>query len=332
LKIRTVDADDRQIVDLDEIANASGKTRIVVLLPCLNEAAAIGDVVRTFRAALPMATVYVYDNNSTDHTPAIAADAGAVVRREIRQGKGSVVRRMFSDIEADIYVLADGDGTYDASVAGQLVEQFMLEQLDFLNGARVHESDGAYRHGHKFGNWLLTSLVRWIFGRQLNDMLSGYKVLSRRYVKSFPAMSAGFEIETELAVHALELRMPMAEIPTRYFERHPDSASKLRTLRDGARILSLIARLVKDERPLQFFGLLGLATIIAGLCIGFPVLITYFQTGLVPRFPTAILSLGLVTIGAISIFCGLILDMVTYARREIKRLFYLSIGHRTARP
>jgi glycosyltransferase involved in cell wall biosynthesis len=311
--------------------NDAADLRIAVLLPCLNEAAAITGVVRAFRAALPTATVYVYDNNSTDDTAALAAAAGAEVRHEPRAGKGNVVRRMFADLEADIYILADGDDTYDASAASRLLDQFLAEELDFLNAARVHESREAYRPGHRLGNFVLTKLVRAVFGRQLNDMLSGYKVLSRRFVKSFPAMSSGFEIETELAVHALELRMPMAEAAAAYAERPSGSASKLRTIRDGTRILLLIARLVKDERPLQFFGLLGLLLIVLGIGFGTPVVLNYLQTGLVPRLPTAVLSLGLIIIGMISIFSGLIMDMVTFSRREMKRLFYLSIP-RSGRP
>ena len=312
-----------------EPALAPAGLRVAVLLPCLNEAAAITDVVRAFRAALPSASVYVYDNNSTDDTAALAAAAGAQVRSEPRAGKGNVVRRMFADVEADVYVLADGDDTYDASAAGRLLETFLAEELDFLNGARVHESKGAYRPGHRLGNFVLTKLVRAVFGRQLNDMLSGYKVLSRRFVKSFPAMSTGFEIETELAVHALELRMPMAEVPTAYAERPSGSASKLRTFRDGARILMLIARVVKEERPLQFFGLAGLLLILLGVGFSVPVVLTYVETGLVPRLPTAVLSVGLIILGVVTVFSGLILDMVTYGRREMKRLFYLSIPRKS---
>ncbi len=304
--------------------------RIAVLLPCLNEEAAIADVIKGFKAAVPSVTVYVYDNNSTDNTAAVARAAGAVVGQEKRPGKGSVVRRMFSDVEADIYVLADGDGTYDASVLPSMLQLFLAEQLDFLNGARVHDTAGAYRPGHRFGNYVLTGLVREVFGRELNDMLSGYKVLSRRYVKSFPSASSGFEIETELAVHALEQRMPMAETPTHYAERAPGSASKLRTIRDGMRIFFLISRLVKDERPFQFFGLAGLAAILTGLLLGGQVVVTYLEIGLVPRLPLAVLSLGLIILGVISIFSGLILDMVASGRREIRRLFYLSVAGTTS--
>jgi glycosyltransferase involved in cell wall biosynthesis len=298
---------------------------VAVLAPCYNEAVAIGSVVRSFRAVFPNAIVYVYDNNSSDETASTALEAGAVVRWEHRQGKGNVVRRMFADIEADIFILVDGDGTYDAAAAPRLVTKLLEEKLDFVNAARISTQTKAFRRGHRFGNWLLTALVRSIFGRQFNDILSGYKVLSRRFVKSFPAMSSGFEIETELVVHALELRMPCAELMTDYKERADGSASKLHTYRDGMRIMMLIWRLVKDERPLAFFSLAGLFVCLAGVLLGIPLVITYMQTGLVPRFPTAILSGTLVIIGVLSWFAGLILDTVTKTRQEMKRLIYLSI-------
>ncbi|MBN9019632.1 MAG: glycosyltransferase [Rhizobiales bacterium] len=308
--------------------NPGGQQRLAVLVPCFNEALTVGSVVSCFRAALPDAEIYVFDNNSTDQTASIATAAGAIVRSEPRQGKGNVVRRMFADVEADVYILVDGDGTYDAEAAPSLVAKLNAEGLDFLNAARVEDGAGAYRLGHRFGNRVLTGVVQRIFGRQLDDMLSGYKVLSRRYVKSFPAMSFGFEIETELAVHALELRLPMAEVPTRYIERPEGSFSKLRTVRDGTRILMLIARLVKDERPLQFFGLLGVAAIMVALVLGFGVAVTFLETGLVPRLPTAVLSVGLVVVGVLSIFSGLILDTIARMRQELKRLFYLSADSR----
>jgi glycosyltransferase involved in cell wall biosynthesis len=306
-------------------ANPSSEPRIAVLVPCYNEAATVADVVGSLRAALPSATVYVYDNNSRDATADIARAAGAVVRREPRQGKGYVLRRMFADIEADVFVLVDGDGTYDAGAAPALVATLLNNQLDFVNGARVSTAAEAYRTGHRFGNWLLTSLVQVIFGRQFRDMLSGYKVLSRRFVKSFPAMSRGFETETELAVHALELRVPWAEVQTSYKERPEGSTSKLRTVRDGARILFLIARLIKDERPFPFLGLLGLALVIVAVVLSIPLVTTYLETGLVPRIPTALLAVGLVVLGILSALSGLILDMTTRTRHEMKRLFYLSI-------
>jgi glycosyltransferase involved in cell wall biosynthesis len=298
---------------------------VAVLVPCYNEEITIGKVVADFRAALPDATIYVYDNNSRDNTIDVAQRAGAVVRKELRQGKGNVVRRMFADVEADVYVLVDGDDTYDATASEVLVTRLVEERLDFINAMRVSTAKDAYRAGHQFGNWLLTGLVRQIFGRQFNDMLSGYKILSRRFVKSFPAMSSGFETETELAVHALELRMPSTEVATVYKERPPGSVSKLRTYSDGAQIMLLIARLVKDERPLHFFGLSGLALIVAAILLSIPLLVTYLETGLVPRFPTAILSVALVIVGVLSIFAGLILDMTTKTRREMKRLIYLSL-------
>jgi hypothetical protein len=298
--------------------------RVVVLVPCYNEELTVGPTVSAFRAALPTAAVYVYDNNSTDRTAEVARKAGAIVRREQRQGKGQVVRRMFADVDADIYVLVDGDATYDATAAPRMVERALEDDLDFVNGARVSDAIEAYRRGHRFGNYMLTALVRNIFGRRFTDMLSGYKVLSRRFVKSFPAMSRGFEIETELAVHALELRMPCGEELTDYRERPTGSFSKLNTYRDGARILWLIASLVKDERPLQFFGLTGIALIVAGVLTAVPLAQTYFDTGLVPRLPTAVLVVGMIIIGVLSIFVGLILDIVTTMRQEMKRLAYLS--------
>ncbi|WP_291691927.1 glycosyltransferase family 2 protein [Bradyrhizobium sp.] len=298
---------------------------VAVLIPCYNEEITIGTVVADFRAALPTATIFVYDNNSRDQTIEVARQAGAVVRRETRQGKGNVVRRMFADIEADVYVLVDGDDTYDAAASAGLVDRLVEERLDFINAMRISTEKDAYRTGHRFGNWLLTGLVSQIFGRQFNDMLSGYKFLSRRFVKSFPAMSSGFETETELAVHALELRMPSTEVATVYKERPPGSVSKLRTYSDGVHIMMLIARLVKDERPLHFFGLSGLALIVAAVLLSIPLLVTYLETGLVPRVPTAILSVALVIVGVLSIFAGLILDMTTRTRQEMKRLIYLSL-------
>jgi glycosyltransferase involved in cell wall biosynthesis len=304
---------------------AENHPAVAVLVPCYNEEITIEKVVADFRAALPEAIVYVYDNNSRDKTVDLARKAGAVVRKELRQGKGNVVRRMFADIEADVYVLVDGDDTYDAAAARMLVDQLVQERLDFINAMRVSNAKDAYRAGHRFGNWLLTGLVRQIFGRQFNDMLSGYKFLSRRFVKSFPAMSSGFETETELAVHALELRMPSAEVATVYKERPPGSVSKLRTYSDGAHIMMLIARLVKDERPLRFFGILGLLSAAVAVFLSIPLLVTFLETGLVPRVPTAILSVALVIVGVLSIFAGLILDMTTKTRREMKRLIYLSL-------
>jgi glycosyltransferase involved in cell wall biosynthesis len=307
------------------VTQHSESRSIAVLVPCFNEEITIAKVISDFRATLPEASIYVYDNNSTDGTVSVARAAGAILRKESRQGKGNVVRRMFADIEADVYILVDGDDTYDAAASRLLVNSLVEERLDFINASRKSTAREAYRGGHRFGNWLLTGLVRAFFGRQFNDMLSGYKILSRRFVKSFPAMSSGFETETELAVHALELRMPCAEIATDYKERPPGSVSKLRTYSDGAHIMMLIARLVKDERPFLFFGLSGLALILFGIGLSIPLLFTYLETGLVPRLPTAILSVALVLVGVLSIFAGLVLDMTTKTRREMKRLIYLSL-------
>lgn len=304
--------------------SAAAGPRIAVLVPCYNEALTVANVVKRFRAALPEAQVYVYDNNSTDGTRAIAAEAGAVVRGEARQGKGNVVRRMFADIEADIYVMVDGDDTYDASVASRLVEELRAGPYDMVNVARVAENEGAYRAGHALGNKLLTGLVQRIFGTATADMLSGYKAFSRRYVKSFPTMSSGFEIETELVVHALDLRLPMSEITAPYKERPEGSESKLRTYRDGFRILRLIGFLVKEERPLAFFSLLAGVLALVSLLIGTSVLLEFLATGLVPRLPTALLATGIMLSALLSLSCGFILDTVTRGRREAKRLAYLS--------
>jgi glycosyltransferase involved in cell wall biosynthesis len=298
---------------------------VAVLVPCRNEERTIASVVRKFRKLLPVATIYVYDNNSSDSTGEAARAAGAVVCSEPRRGKGYVLCRMFADIDADIYVLIDGDDTYEAAAAPRLIQRLLHERLDFVNAARVSNEANAYRRGHRLGNYLLTTLVRNIFGRQFTDMLSGYKVFSRRFVKSFPAMSSGFEIETELAVHALELRMPCAEEATAYQERSADSVSNLRTYRDGARILALIADLIRNERPLQFFGAVAFALFTVAVLIDIPLARTYFETGLVPRLPTALLSVGLLIIAVLSFLAGLILDVVATMRHEIKRLAYLSI-------
>jgi len=301
---------------------------VAILVPCFNEEAAIGKVVEDFKRHVPGSNVFVYDNASTDRTSEVAAAAGAIVRREPLPGKGNVVRRMFADVEADVYVLVDGDDTYDAASAPLLVRKLVTESLDLVTGARVETSNQAYRHGHRFGNWLLTTLVAYLFGNRFSDMLSGYRVLSRRLVKSFPALSAGFEIETELTVHALQLRVPIAEVETPYKDRPPGSQSKLRTVHDGVRILSTIIRLVKEERPFYFFGVVGLVLGAASLAAGFPVVVEYTRTGLVPRLPTAVLATGLALLGFLSLVCGLILDTVTKGRLEQKRMHYLSISIR----
>jgi len=295
------------------------------LIPCFNEELSIAGVIGDFQRAMPGAAIYVYDNNSTDRTVEVALEAGAIVQREVRQGKGNVVRRMFADVEADVFVLVDGDGTYAAENAPALVNRLLEDGLDMVNAAREEQSADAYRKGHRFGNWLLTEIVRRIFGRQLSDMLSGYRVLSRRFVKSFPALSAGFEIETELTVHALELRMPIAEVRTPYRERPPGSVSKLNTYRDGFRILRTIAALAKEERPLAFFGVNFVVLAALSLLFGAPVVKTYLDTGLVPRLPTAVLSMGLMLLAFLALACGLILDTVTHGRRELRRLHYLQV-------
>lgn len=297
---------------------------IAVLIPCFNEAVAIGRVIDDFRGALPDARIYVFDNNSTDDTVSVAARHGAEVRSEVRQGKGNVVRRMFADIEADLYVLVDGDGTYDAASAPGLVAHLLGNQLDMVIGSRVAEGELAYRPGHVMGNRMLTTLTARLFGHRLQDMLSGYRVFSRRFVKTFPALSRGFETETELTVHALALRMPFAEIATPYRSRPEGSASKLNTWRDGFRILFAIFMLVKEERPLPFFSALGTLFCLVSLALGYPVVTEWLQTGLVPRIPTAILATGLMLLGFLSYASGLILDTVTHGRTETKRLAYLA--------
>jgi glycosyltransferase involved in cell wall biosynthesis len=306
----------------------SDELRLAVLVPCYNEAASIEAVVRDFRRALPGAEIYVYDNNSTDDTAARAAAAGAIVRRERLQGKGNVVRRMFADVDADAYVLVDGDATYDADDAPAMVDLLLRDRLDMVNGTRVADRPDAYRPGHRFGNVVLTSLVRAAFGAGLRDMLSGYKVLSHRLVKSMPLLSAGFEIETELAVHALALRMPIAEITTRYRERPEGSVSKLSTVKDGIKIARAIVMLVKEERPLSFFSALALLLAIAALALATPVVVTYLDTGLVPRLPTAVLASAVMLLSFLSLACGLILDTVTRGRKEVKRIAYLAAGAR----
>jgi len=297
--------------------------RVAVLLPCYNEEAAIVQTIAGFRAALPGATIYVFDNNSRDRTVEVARAAGAVVRTERMQGKGNVVRRMFADVDADIYVMADGDATYEAAAAPRLVECLWNEQLDMVVGARKSEIEAAYRRGHRLGNAMLTGILAWIFGRTFSDILSGYRVFSRRFVKSFPVLSAGFEIETEISVHALELRMPVAEVVTAYVARPEGSESKLSTYRDGWRILNTILILFRIERPVLFFGVIGGAIFALAVLLSIPLLLTFLETGLVPRLPTAVGVTGLVIIAALNGMCGLILDTVVRGRREVRRLAYL---------
>lgn len=298
--------------------------RIAVLVPCYNEAAAVGTVVTDFRKALPGATIYVYDNNSSDGTVAIARDAGAQVRGERRQGKGHVVRRMFADIDADVYVLVDGDATYDAPSAPRMIEKLMTDHLDMVVGLRVDQDVAAYRRGHRTGNAMLTGFLASVFGHAFKDILSGYRVFSRRFVKSFPVLSDGFEIETELSVHALELALPVAEIATPYYARPEGSFSKLNTWRDGFRILGTILKLYRSEKPLRFFSILGTLLAIASIILIIPVLVTYVERGIVPRLPTAVLSMGLMILAMLSVSSGLVLDTVTRGRREMKLLAYLS--------
>lgn len=298
---------------------------IAVILPCYNEEAAIGAVVASFRKELPNASIYVYDNNSKDRTSQVAADAGAIVRSETLQGKGNVVRRMFADVEADIYLMCDGDITYDAASAPALVAKLLDNNLDMVVGCRIDSEQASYRAGHRFGNALFTGSVARLFGNRFTDILSGYRVFSRRYVKSFPALSNGFEIETELTVHALELRMPIAELDTPYGARLEGSQSKLSTYRDGFRILWMITKLFKNERPLTFFAIIFALLALFSVAVSVPLLLTYIETGLVPRLPTAVLAASIMMLAFLALTCGLILDTVTHGRREIKRLAYLTV-------
>jgi glycosyltransferase involved in cell wall biosynthesis len=298
--------------------------RIAVLVPCFNEEAAVASVVNAFRKALPAAQVYVYDNNSKDRTAEVARAAGAEVRSERRQGKGHVVRRMFADVDADIYVLVDGDATYDAPSAPGMIERLVNDHLDMVVGLRVDQEQAAYRRGHRTGNWLLTSFLSSVFGQAFKDILSGYRVFSRRFVKSFPVLSDGFEIETELTVHALELAMPVAEVETPYYARPEGSVSKLNTWRDGFRILGTILKLYRSEKPLRFFTIIGLFLALVAIGLAIPVVVTYLEEGVVPRLPTAVLSTGLMIVAVLSVSSGLVLDTVTRGRREMKLLAYLA--------
>lgn len=300
--------------------------RIAVLLPCYNEAAAIAGVVRNFARALPTARIFVFDNASTDATAAQAVEAGAQVRHVALAGKGNVVRRMFADVDADVYVLADGDDTYHAPSAARLIDELLGRSLDMVVGTRVHQAAEAYRPGHRLGNRMLTGAMGSIFGGSFSDMLSGYRVFSRRFVKSFPAMSQGFEIETELTIHALELRMPYAEVATPYGVRPEGSTSKLRTWSDGARILATILRLFAVEKPFRFYALLALLLALLALGLAVPLILTWWQIGLVPRLPTAVLSAGIGILSGLSLTAGLILETVTIGRRETRHLHYLASG------
>jgi glycosyltransferase involved in cell wall biosynthesis len=305
-------------------AEVVARQKVAVLVPCYNEEAAIAKVVTDFRAALPDASVYVYDNNSTDRTVEAAAGAGAIVRRERHQGKGHVVRRMFTDVDADIYILVDGDATYDAASAPAMIEKLMRDRLDMVCAVRVDREARAYRPGHRAGNRLLTWFVGNVFGQSFSDMLSGYRVFTRRFVKSFPVLTGGFEIEAELTVHALELELPVGEMRTPYYLRPPGSQSKLSTWKDGLQILRTIFKIYRSERPLPFFGSIGVSLALVSLGLAFPVVLTFVRDGDVPRVPTAILSTGLMVIGVLAIACGLVLDTVTRGRRELKLLAYLA--------
>ena len=300
--------------------------KLAILIPCYNEAVAIGQVVADFRDALPQADIFVYDNNSSDDTRQRAETAGAIVRQEPLQGKGHVVRRMFSDIEADCYILVDGDGTYDAAAAPEMVRALYDRQLDMVVGVRRHGSnDTAYRSGHEWGNQAFNALFSFCFSDMFTDILSGYRCFSRRFVKSFPSLSSGFEIETEISIHAYNLSLPVAEVETTYKSRPEGSHSKLNTLRDGLRILLTITKLYKDIMPLRFFSGISLVGVIIALALGLPLLAEFARTGLVPRFPTAILASAIMTLSGVSLVCGLILESVTRGRLEQKRLWYLSL-------
>jgi glycosyltransferase involved in cell wall biosynthesis len=298
--------------------------RIAVLVPCFNEEAAVATVVADFRKSLPAARIFVYDNNSSDRTAEVARAAGAEVRSERRQGKGHVVRRMFADIDADIYLLVDGDATYDAASAPRMIDRLLSDHLDMVVGVRVDQADAAYRPGHRTGNLMLTGFLASVFGEAFKDILSGYRAFSRRFVKSFPVLSDGFEIETELSVHALELALPVAEIETPYYARPAGSFSKLNTWRDGFRILGTILKLYRSEKPLRFFTAMGIFLMLVSAGLAVPVIITYLEQGLVPRLPTAVLSMGLTIMAVLAVSSGLVLDTVTRGRREMKLLAYLS--------
>jgi glycosyltransferase involved in cell wall biosynthesis len=308
------------------VRGAPDSARIAVILPCYNEAATIKQVVAGFRAVLPQTHIYVFDNASSDLTAAVAEAAGATVVFEGRRGKGNVVRRMFAEVDADVYIMADGDGTYDPAAAVEMANLLFAQRLDMVVGTRLEtDGEGLFRRGHRLGNRVLTGLVKRLFGRAFDDMLSGYRVFSRRFVKSFPGLSSGFEIETELSIHALQLRLPTAEFRTAYASRPAGSESKLHTYRDGARILRTIIYLLRDVRPTLFFSAVALLLFAAALGFGYPVVVDFYRTGLVPRLPTAVLATGLVVLSALGFGCGLILDSVANGRVEQKRLAYLAV-------
>jgi glycosyltransferase involved in cell wall biosynthesis len=321
---RTLRHDTLRTMRVPQRRHVAAMPHVAVLIPCYNEELTIGKVVADFRSVLPDAVVYVYDNNSHDRTQEAACAAGAVVGSETMQGKGNVIRRMFADIEADVYIMVDGDDTYDAEAAPELVSTLIEQRLDMVSARRMSEAEDAYRAGHRFGNKLLSGMIRVIFGDRCRDVLSGYRVMSRRFVKSFPALAGGFDIEAELTIHALELRVPTRDVDTAYRARPEGSVSKLRTYHDGARICLTILHLLKEERPFLFFGSIFAALALASIGISIPIFITYFQTGLVPRFPTAILATGTMLLSFLSLMCGLVLETVTLGRREAKRMRYLA--------
>ena len=306
-------------IDKKEIS----QPRIAVLIPCYDEEVTITKVIHNFQSALPDAVIYVYDNNSTDRTADIARAAGAVVRFEKRQGKGNVMRSMFRDIEADFYIMTDGDNTYDAGLAASMLKLAIDSHYDVVNCIRKGDESQAYRPGHVLGSKLLTKAVNAIFGNYIQDMLSGYKVLSRRFVKSFPIQSMGFDIETEIAIHALQLQIPIAHVEGNYYARTPGSESKLRTVYDGFKILKLIISLFRHEKPLPFFSYIGFILVIISLALGIPVVYHFFETGLVPKLPTAVLSMGIMLIAFLSFMTGIILDTVTKGRIENKMIAFL---------
>ncbi|HGX9267858.1 TPA: glycosyltransferase family 2 protein [Escherichia coli] len=298
---------------------------IAVIIPCYNEQKAIEKVINDFKTNIPTASIYVFDNNSTDSTAQVAEDAGATVHFVPLKGKGNVVRRMFSDVDADIYLMVDGDDTYDASSAPEMINHLIKNQLDMVVGCRQENGDqNTYRKGHRWGNKLLTGTVQTIFKGNFTDMLSGYRVFSRRYVKSFPCLSRGFEIETELTIHALELRMKYGEVNTKYGERPEGSVSKLSTWSDGFKILKTIIKLYSLERPLYFFSIIGVLLAALSIILGLPIIVDYIDTGLVRRFPTAFLTASIMLSSIMAFVCGIILHSNTTTRREMKALFYLS--------
>ena len=301
----------------------SGVYRIAVLLPCFNEEATVANVVKDFKRFIPEALIYVYDNNSSDNTIIEAKEAGAIVRCEPSRGKGNVVRRMFADIEADIFIMSDGDGTYDISTSPALVQQLIDEQLDMIVGIRVPE-EGAHRKGHSFGNFIFNKIILFIFEDRYTDVFSGYRIFSKRFVKTFPALSKGFEVETEICIHALDLNIPLKEVPVRYSKRVIGSESKLRTFSDGFLILRTIINMFKEVKPFTFFNIISAILMITAFFISYPLVITWIETGLVPRIPTAIIVMGLVVLSFICVTCGLILDCVARGRKEAKRLCYLT--------